>query len=339
MISLRPLVLFLSLVTPVVAFAQFSTPNRVSLSGTVFSPDNKPIERADLRLCDPGGTLIEESSTTDTGEFAFRGIERGRYILTVEAIGFQREELHVDLSFMSDKGIVVQLKPTKQDLPNTDASGQLISAHEMSMPQEARELVSSGRVKLYVGKDPKASLEDFKRALAKAPGYYEAQYETGMADVQLGRVEDAEKSFRESIKLSGSTYGDGEVALGTLLVEKGSASEGEKALRQGVVLNPNSWMGYFELGKLELNQNRLDDARKMAEQARSLAPSAPVTYRLLANIHLKQQDYAAVLRDIDAYVKLDPNSPAGARAKEMREEIVKKIGATPAPAPASPRQP
>jgi Tfp pilus assembly protein PilF len=309
----------------------------------VFSAvDNKPIERAEIRLCDPGGAQIEQSSTTDSGQFAFRGIERGRYVLTVEAVGYQREELHVDLSFMSEKGVVIQLKPVNQDPPSTEDSGPTVSAHEMSMPREARELVSSGRAKLYIRKDPQASLGDFTRALAKAPGYYEAHYETGMAQIQLGRVDDAEKNFRESIKLSGDTYGDGEVALGTLLVEKGKESEGEKALRNGVGLNPNSWMGYFELGKLEFNQNRLDDARKSAEQARSLAPSAPVTYRLLANIHLKQQDYRAVLEDIDVYVKLDPNSPASTRARQMREEIVRKISgqnAAPDPVPASPKQP
>lgn len=336
--SLLPLVLVMSLVTPAGALAQGGSGNRVKVSGTVFSAaDNKSIAQAEIRLCDPGGNLIEQSWTNDSGEFGFRDIERGHYILTVDAVGYQREEVHLDLSLMSEKGIAVQLKPAKKDLPDTATSGLTVSAHEMSMPREARELVSSGRTKLYMQKNPQASLQDFAQALVKAPGYYEAHYEIGIAQVQLGRVEDAEKSFRKAIEVSGGTYGDGEVALGTLLAEKGSASEGEKALRRGVELNPNSWMGYFELGKLEFDQNRLDDARKSAEQARSLAPSAPMTYRLLANIHLRQQDYSAVLQDIDAYVKLDPDSPAGVRAKEMREEIARKIAGQNA-TPASPKQ-
>jgi hypothetical protein len=324
--SLLPLVLVLSF-TPESALAQLGGGlSRVRVSGKVVSGvENKPIERAEVRLCNTGGDLIETTSTNDAGDFSFRGVERGGYVLTVEAVGFEREELPLDLGLVSEKGVVIQLKPTKQDPADTAASGQTVSAHEMSMPQGARDLVSSGRAKLYTQKNPQASLQDFARALAKAPGYYEAHYEIGIAQVQLGRFEEAETSFRKSIEVSRDTYGDGEVALGTLLVEKGSATEGENALRLGVGLNPNSWMGYFELGKLEFNQNRLDDARKAAEQARSLAPSAPVTYRLLANIHLKQQDYQAVLADIDTYLKLDPNSPAGVRAKQMREEITRKI--------------
>jgi hypothetical protein len=48
-------------------------------------------------------------------------------------------------------------------------------------------------------------------------------------------------------------------------------------------------------------------------------------YRLLSNIHLQQKDYPALLEDLDAYVKLDPDSPAGARAKEIRDQVQQKI--------------
>jgi regulator of sirC expression with transglutaminase-like and TPR domain len=46
-----------------------------------------------------------------------------------------------------------------------------------------------------------------------------------------------------------------------------------------------------------------------------------MVYRLLSNIHLQQKDYPALLQDIDQYLKLDPDSPAGVRAKELREQV------------------
>ncbi len=330
------------LVTPLNTPGQFGTTgNPVSLTGTVFSsPGNQRIEHATVRLCDSGGNLIEQSLTTDSGEFGFRGIEHGTYILKVDAAGYQAAEINVDLNFASDRGLRVELKPLETGQPAADAPRSTVSAHETSMPQRSRDLVSAGRKKLYLERNPQASLSDFEHALAKAPGYYEAYYEIGMAHVQLAQLQDAEKSFRKAVEISSDRYGDADVALGTMLVEKGSAAEGEKCIRRGLALNSASWMGHFELGKLEFDQNRLDDARKSAEQARSLAPSAPVVYRLLANIHLKQKDYPAVLQDIDAYVKLDPNSPAGVRAKQMREEISRKIAAqsdAPAPAPSKPQ--
>jgi lipoprotein NlpI len=57
-----------------------------------------------------------------------------------------------------------------------------------------------------------------------------------------------------------------------------------------------------------------------AEQAATLATAQPVVYRLLAVIHLRQKDYPALLADLDAYLRLDPDSPAGLRAKELRAQ-------------------
>jgi tetratricopeptide (TPR) repeat protein len=300
--------------------------NSVKLTGTVFSkPGNRPIDRAMIRLTDPGGNLIQQSATNDSGEFAFRDLARGRYVLEVEAIGYERAEIHVDLSFMSEKGIAVELGPEKKETPDVTPAGKIVSAHEMSMPQFARELVSSGREKLYTEKKTQESLADFERAVAKAPGYYEAYYEMAMAQAQLGRTQDAEESFRKSIEVSGDKYGDASIGLGTLLFEKGRTKEAELDLGRGVQLNPNSWLGHFQLGKIELSENRLDDAQKSAELAKTLAPNAPIIYRLLANIHMKQGDYPALLQDLDSYIKLDPDSPAGLRARELRAQVLQKI--------------
>jgi tetratricopeptide (TPR) repeat protein len=102
-------------------------------------------------------------------------------------------------------------------------------------------------------------------------------------------------------------------------------SEGEKTIRRGIELSPDSWLGHYELGRALLNEERIEDAEKAALQARSLAPNAAIVYRLLSNVHLRQKNYPALLGDLDAYLKLDPDSPAGIRAKQMREEVQQKI--------------
>jgi lipoprotein NlpI len=81
------------------------------------------------------------------------------------------------------------------------------------------------------------------------------------------------------------------------------------------------------------DRNDLVDANKSAEQARTLAPNAPLVYRLLTNIHLCQKDYGNALQDIDAYLKLDPGSELGARAKQLRQRIAQKIAAPNSPPP------
>jgi tetratricopeptide (TPR) repeat protein len=163
--------------------------------------------------------------------------------------------------------------------------------------------------------------------VAIAPGYYEAYYQIALAGLLLGQPDLAEKSFRKAIEVSGDKYGDADIGLGTAMLDKRDFSEGEKTIRRGIELSPDSWLGHYELGRALLNEERIEDAEKAALQARSLAPNAAIIYRLLSNIHLRQKNYPALLGDIDAYLKLDPGSPAGVRAKQMREEVQQKIEA------------
>ena len=303
---------------------QFAT-NTVSVSGMVLTEgDNQRIEHVTVRLCDTGGILIEETTTSDSAEFVFKGVQRGRYILTLEANGFQKTDVHLDLSFTSDKGMTIYMKPVTPE-SGPVPSGITVSAHELSMPEAARELVDAGKRKLYGEKNAKGGLKDFEQAVSVAPSYYEAYREIAVAQLSIGSADEAIKSFRKSIEVSKDSYGDADVGLGTLLVEKGELEAGEKAIRRGVELNPNSWMGFFELGKLDLNRNRLGSSLQSAERARMLSPNSPVVYRLLANIHLRQKNYQDLLADLDAYLKLDPTSPAGVRAKEMREQIQREL--------------
>jgi tetratricopeptide (TPR) repeat protein len=323
-----PLLLLLLIVSyPLSIFAQAGgmSGNKVSLTGTIYTnKGDHPIMHAYVRLCDGGGNLLEEVITGDSGDFAFRGISRGNYILQVSAVGFESSSTSVDLNFNSDRGMPIYLKQTAVDAGESVAAAS-VSAHEMSIPKAARDLLASGKKKFHVDKNAEGGLEDFRSAVAAAPGYYEAYYQIALADLTLGKKPEAEASLRKSIEISRDKYGEAEVGLGTMMLERGETVQGEKTVRRGIELNPNYWLGHYELGRALLAENKLSEALKSADQAKSLAPSAPIVYRLLSNIHLQQKDYPALLTDLDAYLKLDPDSPAGVRAKQLRELVVQKI--------------
>jgi tetratricopeptide (TPR) repeat protein len=341
-IAVPSFVLLLIVSYPVRALAQFgdASSNRVTLTGTIYTETgNHPIMHTNVRLCDGGGNLIEETITGDSGDFAFRGISRRNYILQVSAVGFEPSNISVDLSFNSSGGIPIYLKRTKTAADASESTAAAsISAHEISIPKAALDLVISGKKKFYMDKNTDAGMADFHSAIAVAPGYYEAYYQIALAEATLGKNTDAEASLRKSIEVSQDRYGEAEVGLGTMLLERGDAAEGEKAVRRGIELSPNYWFGHYELGRALLTENKLTDALKSAEQAKSLAPSAAIVYRLLANIHLQQKDYPALLADIDAYLKLDPDSPAGIRAKQWRELVAQKVDSAKS-APAAAQKP
>ena len=332
-IYIAALVLTSILLIPQHVFAQ----DTVSLTGTVYSEKSKrPIDQASIRLCDTGGNLIEQTITTESGEFDFRGIRRSNYILTVDAPGYRSDSLHFELSFASERGLSIYLKSNADD-PAAAYSAANVSAHEMSMAQKARDLLASGEKKLYSDKNPQAGLADFRQAVSVAPSFYEVYYQIGMAYLTLGTRDEAEKSFRKSIEVSNDKYGEPVIGLASLLIDTGDTAQSEKMIRHGLELSPNDWFGHYQLGRILFNEKKVAEAQKSAEQARSLAPNAAIVYRLLSNIHLSQKDYPALIEDLDAYIKLDPDSPAGVRAKEIREQVQKNISKdklTPAASPA-----
>jgi tetratricopeptide (TPR) repeat protein len=168
-------------------------------------------------------------------------------------------------------------------------------------------------------------LRDFEAAVAKAPDYYEAYYQIGMACLSLQKPADAERNLRTSVSLSNQTYSDAVLALAILFLGRRDAAQGEPLLRRSLELNPNSWVGYYELGKLELYRMHLEPALDAAQKAESLAPQQPKVYRLLSLIHLRQKNYQAALADLDAYIRLDPDSPEGHTAKQIRADTQRQL--------------
>jgi tetratricopeptide (TPR) repeat protein len=316
------------LIFPAALFAQrmgSADPSQRHLSGTVYLENNRPADHVTVELRSTSGSMIAPGITSSSGSFEFYDLASASYALAINQQGYQPIEVTVDLTLTSSNGVLIYLKPLANNPPSA-ASRSTISTHELSMPQKARDLMDSGKKKLH-DKDAQGALDDFQEAVSTAPDYYEAHYEIALAYLTIGKPDDAEKSFRKSIDVSGDKYSEADVGLGKIMLDKGDIPAGEKLARRGIELNASSWQGYYELGRAQLNAKQLADAQKSAEQARALAPGAPVVYRLLANIHQQEKDFPSLLQDLDAYIKLDPDSPAGTRAKQMRDEVQQKIAA------------
>jgi len=306
----------------------FSTTSYAQKTATIagnvyFENEYSAAKHVTVSLMNEEHQLIETETTTDAGQFRFGSLIRSVYSLTVSATGYETLTVDVDISMTSDKTLSLYLKPLvkKQE----SAVSRTVSTHELSMPDKAREHMEAGIKKFYQAKDAHAASVEFEQALQLAPGYYEAAYQLGVAQMNVGDNARAEENFRKAIALSGNKYPEADIGLGTLLLDTGRVPDAERSLRQGLQLNPNLWLGHYELGRALLKEDRLFEAQTSAEEAKRLAPSAPIVYRLLSNIHLQQKDYPALLEDLDAYLALDPNSPAGVRAKEVREQVLAKV--------------
>ena len=306
-----------------------------SITGHVYFQDNShPAKFVTVTIQTIEHQYLVSDVTSETGEFHFTGLKLGQYIVVIQVDDYEPVALNLDLSFDAGNATVIYLKP----LPNKQQPSQApaVSVHQLSMPTKAREFMDAGQKKLYQDNDAQAALADFQQALAIAPTFFEASYQLGMAHLILGQPSDAEAAFRKSIESSGDTHADADIRLGSLLLDRSNFPDAEKFIRAGLKLDPNSWLGQYTLGRLLFDEKHLPEALVAADQARLLAPSVPIIYRLLSNIHLQQGNYPALLEDLDTYISLDPDSPAGLRAKQVRNQVQQRIAARP-PAVPTPR--
>jgi tetratricopeptide (TPR) repeat protein len=322
---LRTFVLLVQMSVALARVAGASAAPLANLVGVVYSEaSNERIAHASVWLCDDGGTRMKEAVTTDRGEFAFPGLRAGGYILQISAAGFVPLEMNVNVDFSSASGISIFLRPVGKAPPGKHPEAA-ISAHELAEPAAARKLAESGKKKLYAGNNPEGALRDFEAAAGKAPDYYEAYYQIGMAYLALKNPAQAELNLKKSVELSKQTYAEAMLALAILLLGRHDRAQGEPLLRRGLELNPNSWPGFYELGKLELYRMHLEAALDAARKAETLAPQQPKVYHLLSLIHLRQKNYQAAVADLDEYIRLDPDSPEGQTAKQIRADTQRKL--------------
>src|SRR5215472_15656206 len=296
-----------------------------SIIGVVYSEgSNERIAHASVWLYTAGGIPVGDAVTTNRGEFAFHNVPSGPCMMKIAADGFTPLEMEITADFHTSAGISIFLRPAKKSAGEAPGDSA-ISAHELSMPASARKFADSGKKRLYADQNPDAALHDFQSAVAKAPDYYEAYYQIGMVYLLLKNQAQAEANLKKSVDLSNQSYAEAMLGLAMLQLDRHDAADGEPLLRRGLELNPNSWVGQYELGKLELYRMHLDAALDAARKAETIAPDQPKVYHLLSLIHLRQKNYQAAVADLDAYIKLDPNSPDGQTAKQIRADTERKL--------------
>ena len=328
--------LLIFLFWPPVARAQLLSPfphSSGTISGTVLvAEENRPAGGLRVQVKSFAGGLAATAVTDAFGRFQVFGLGSGSYNLVIEERGFEPVEETVQLGGFSPD-LLLYLK--RAQAFRTSQTGSSVSVRELKIPAKAHQAFDKGLEQLKKN-DPAGSLARFAQAAAAFPNYYEAYYHMGVADMQLGRNEEAERALQTAIDLSAGHYPPAQYALGMLFCQRREFADAERIIRRGLELDGASWTGHYYLAVAVYSQNRLEEAEKSAHEAILRRPDFPLSYLLLAKIHLRRRDYGTLLDELNTYLKLEPNGPRSGQARQMREaarealsksEIVQEPGA------------
>ena len=320
--------LFLFLLSPLIALPANAQSRReiFSIGGSVRDAvDHRSMDNTQVTLKSPTGETVKDAFTRGNGDFQFDGLRNGEYILQVNVKDYDLYSERISISGSSQMGISINLNKVGK-IPATTAQ-MSISAHQLSVPHKAYDEFEKGLSLIYLKSDYRGAINQFQLAIRDFPTYYEAYAEEGAAYQLLQEQGPAEEALRKSIELSSGQYADALFNLAALLTNTKRYPEAEAVARKGVSADKSSWRGPFELARALIALKQADEAEKNAQEARDIMPDNPPVYLLLANIHIQKKDYPALIRDLNEYLRLAPNSPEAEQARKTREHVQNLLNA------------
>jgi tetratricopeptide (TPR) repeat protein len=228
---------------------------------------------------------------------------------------------------LADSSLDLSLRLKRAYASDASQAGSTVSVRELKIPAKAHHAFGKGLEGLEK-KDAAGSLTHFAQAATAFPSYYEAYYQIGLANMELGRKEEAEHALQTAIDLSDGHYAPALFALDVLFCQRREFAEAERIIRRGLDLYGASWTGHYFLAFAVYSQNRLEEAEKSAREAILRKPDSSSSHLLLAEICRRKHDYAGLLEELNTYLRLEPNGPMSGQARQMSEAAHEALSKT-----------
>lgn len=297
------------------------------ISGTVLvEPGQKPASQVPVSLRSRVAGTFRSVLTDLEGHFKVQNLPRGDYEIAVNEAGYEFAQTSTQLDGASAK-LVLYLKSKPAIAPR---SKYLVSVRELRIPDKARKELNKG-LELAAKNDFSGSLSHFTKASLAFPGYYEADYNLGVAEMALGRRADAMKDFQTAVDSSGGRYALAQFGIGYLLCQERKSAEAEKVIRRGLETDDNSAEGYVLLTEALMQLNRLDEAEKSAHEALLRNPRHAGVYLAQAEVAGNKGNYREMIEDLDEFLKLKPTGSASDEVRRVRESALKNLAASAPP--------
>jgi tetratricopeptide (TPR) repeat protein len=280
---------------------------------------NVLLESVDLEVLSSGQRAAPTTVSNIDGQFHFGGLRDGDYYVIARKQEYETATVSAQVMAGSSPATLIYLHKPHADRP-TSPGGE-VSARQLAIPANAREAFEKGSKLLYEKAQPEKSIPQFRRAIDDFPTYYEAYAQIGVANYRLGKLAEAEKALRKSIEISASQYPEALLLMAQMMNDQQRFSDAEPDARQAVAAGDTSWHGPYELARALLGLKRGADAETSALQAKALKPDNPNVYLVLANAHIQQQKFAAVVQDFDEFLKLVPNAPGSDQIRQRRDRM------------------
>lgn len=204
----------------------------------------------------------------------------------------------------------------------------VVSVQDLKMSSKGQKAFDKGSQLLAKG-DAAGSLAYLQRAIVEYPDNYKAHYDLGLAHYRLGHLAEAEQDFQKSIDITQGSFAPPQFAMGMILCHQDEFQQAETVIQRGLELQPGSAVGKYFLAWAQYGMNRLLDAERSLEQALLRNANLGEAYFLLARIHQRQNNSPAVVRDLETYLKVNPQGPDSELTRRLLERTRQQMNPKP----------
>lgn len=338
-----PLLLLSVLLVPLGLHAQLrpGSSGTAQISGVVRL-EGKPAPRGIMVLLDvaptrdqavAGSGEVERTTTDAAGRFQFTSLtDLGRgntklFAVTAHFPGYKDAFEVVDLTFSNHGYVNLDLhRDTSRGEGNIppEGPGATFSVRQPDL-EEAEEALDAGRKLLLEKHDPKASIEEFKKAVKLDPKSRVGFLFLGTAYIQIQSWQDAQSAFEKATQLE-PTNAEAFLGLGTALNGKQDFSGAQKPLKRSLELNPDLALAHYELARGLWALGKWQEADPHVRRSIELNKNFPLSHVLMGNVYLRLRNAGSALAEFQEYLRLDPQGPQAAAVGEMVSRIQKALG-------------
>lgn len=260
--------------------------------------------------------VVDERFTGSDGSVQFSGLSLGAFTIRASRQGYEPGEVQIDLS-NSDRtlqSVEIALMPRKYE--GSGAPQGIVSADALKIPVNARREFERGSRLLNEKKDFNRSIAAFQRAIELYPGYADAYFLMGTAQLQANAASDAEGSLRKAIALNAHMTAP-YYPLALLLFGQRRYTEEKELLLEAQKLDASDWRWPFELARCLAQQSQWAGALRCGVTASGSANAPSKVHLLLADIYANSGRPHEAVAELELFAKLDPKSSYMARVREV----------------------
>jgi Flp pilus assembly protein TadD len=255
-----------------------------------------------------------------SGHFTFNNVTRGPYTIRVEIDGV--EAVNSPISDLDIGHDVIVNVPRIRTAPAQSTGSPIVDVSEFlnRYPKKAVSYFEKGSASMKNKKTDDA-VKYFRNAVELAPTFYEAHNQLGLAYMETGHKDDAEREFLLAHELNSNAV-DPLLSLTRIYLD---ANDFERALstsEQAVKANPRSAQAFFNLGFALYKTDQLDRSETALKRALDLGPKVGVIRLMLANVYMKSQRFESAVEQLNKYIFENPKGQQLQEAKDMRDRLL-----------------